>query len=148
MISIDSDREFNLINESFSIVKKINLKEIGFTEISGSNLYIYQSGEYKILNYSIGTPLTTQYYLGSVAGESYGLLANKRRFLETELLNPKTHIENFYLTGQDICTLGVTGAMMGGILTANQILGYGSFTDIILGNNVVKDLIKKFRKRV
>ena len=52
----------------------------------------------KILNYSIGTPLTTQYYLGSVAGESYGLLANKRRFLETELLNPKTHIENFYLT--------------------------------------------------
>ena len=32
---------------------KINLKEIVFTEISGSNLYIYQSDEYKILNYSI-----------------------------------------------------------------------------------------------
>ena len=53
MISINSNREFNLVKESFSIVKKINLKEIGFTKMSGSNLYIYQSGEYKILNYSI-----------------------------------------------------------------------------------------------
>tara|TARA_B100001057_G_scaffold253481_1_gene253660 strand:+ start:624 stop:1088 length:465 start_codon:yes stop_codon:yes gene_type:complete len=53
MISINSDREFILVNESFSIIKKINLKEIGFTGITGSNLYIYQSGEYKILNYSI-----------------------------------------------------------------------------------------------
>ena len=53
MISIDSDREFSLVNESFSIFKKINLNELGFTEISESNLYIYQSGEYKILNYSI-----------------------------------------------------------------------------------------------
>tara|TARA_B100001093_G_C26603008_1_gene916776 strand:+ start:252 stop:716 length:465 start_codon:yes stop_codon:yes gene_type:complete len=53
MISINSDREFILINKSFSIIKKINLKELGFTKISGSNLYIYQSGEYKILNYSI-----------------------------------------------------------------------------------------------
>ena len=101
-----------------------------------------------IVNYSMGTPLTTQHYLGSLEGESYGLLASKRRFLETELLNPKTQWENFYLTGQDICTLGVTGAMMGGILTANHILGYGGLTDIILGNNVVEDLIKKFRKRV
>lgn len=53
MISINSDREFILINESFSIIKKINLKDLGFTKISGTNLYIYQSGEYKILNYSI-----------------------------------------------------------------------------------------------
>lgn len=102
----------------------------------------------KIINYSVGTPLTTQHYLGTVEGESYGLIANKSRFLETELLNPKTHLENFYLTGQDICTLGVTGAMMGGILTANQILGYGGLTDIMLGNNVVADLIKKIRKIV
>ena len=53
MIIIDSNKEFNLVKESFSVIKKINLKEIGFTEISDSNLYIYQSDEYKILNYSI-----------------------------------------------------------------------------------------------
>ena len=53
MIEIDSEREFNLVKASFSVVKKINLKKIGFTQISNSNLYIYKSGEYKILNYSI-----------------------------------------------------------------------------------------------
>ena len=53
MISIDSDKEFILVRKSFSVFKKINLKEIGFNQILSSNLYIYQSNEYKILNYSI-----------------------------------------------------------------------------------------------
>ena len=53
MIKIDSNREFKLVRNSFSISKKINLKEIGFVQIIGSNLYIYQSKEYNILNYSI-----------------------------------------------------------------------------------------------
>ena len=34
----------------------------------------------KIISYTVGTPLTTQHYLGSVEGESYGLLSNRRRF--------------------------------------------------------------------
>ena len=53
MIKVDSVREFKLIRNSFSSVKKINLKKIGFDQIPNSNLYIYQSDEYKILNYSI-----------------------------------------------------------------------------------------------
>ena len=53
MTRIDSDREFRLVRDSFSNVKKINLRNIGFNQISGSDLYIYQSDEYKILNYSI-----------------------------------------------------------------------------------------------
>ena len=53
MIKVTSDREFRLEKDSFSAVKKINLKDIGFNQISSSNLYIYQSQEYKILNYSI-----------------------------------------------------------------------------------------------
>ena len=63
MIKIDSDREFSLINASFSIIKKINLEEIGFTKISDSNLYIYQSDEYKILNYSIKPQLIFSIYI-------------------------------------------------------------------------------------
>ena len=53
MIKVDSVREFKLVRDSFSGVKKINLKKIGFDQIPNSNLYIYQSDEYKILNYSI-----------------------------------------------------------------------------------------------
>ena len=37
----------------FAIIKEINLQDIGFNQISGTNLYTYQSAEYKILNYSI-----------------------------------------------------------------------------------------------
>ena len=62
MIKIDSDREFSLVKESFSIIKKINLKKIGFTKISDSNLYSYQSDEYKILNYSIKPQLIFSIY--------------------------------------------------------------------------------------
>ena len=53
MIKIDSSREFKLKSNSFLVLKKINLKEIGFNKISNSNLYTYQSDEYKVLNYSI-----------------------------------------------------------------------------------------------
>ena len=45
------------------IKSKINLKKIGFTKISDSNLYIYQSDEYKILNYSIKPQLIFSIYI-------------------------------------------------------------------------------------
>lgn len=53
MTRIDSHKEFRIGNDSLLVLKKINLKEMGFKQIDGSNLYIYQSNEYKILNYSI-----------------------------------------------------------------------------------------------
>ncbi len=53
MTKIESVKEFRFGNDSFSVFKKFNLKEIGFNQIGESNLYIYQSDEYKILNYSI-----------------------------------------------------------------------------------------------
>jgi hypothetical protein len=53
MIVIENNREFSLVTGSFSVLKKINLADIGFLKISGSNLYSYQSDEYKIINYSI-----------------------------------------------------------------------------------------------
>ncbi len=53
MININSEKEFKLVRHSFTNIKKINLQDLGFNQISGSNLYIYQSNQYKILNYSI-----------------------------------------------------------------------------------------------
>ena len=53
MTRVYSVKEFKLVGDSFRVFKKINLEEIGFNQISESNLYIYQSDEYRILNYSI-----------------------------------------------------------------------------------------------
>ena len=51
MIKVDSIKEFKLGNKSFSEIKNIDLKDIGFYQISDSNIFSYNSDEYKILNY-------------------------------------------------------------------------------------------------
>ena len=96
----------------------------------------------KVVETNMATPLTSQFYLNSVDGESYGLDMNTYRLTEAIDLKPKTNINGLYLTGQDICTLGVTGAMMAGVLTANVVAGYDNLLDIIIGNNILKDLSK------
>ena len=55
-------------------------------------------------------------------------------------LKPKTPIQNLYLTGQDVCSIGFTGALMSGLLTTYSILGYGTLWDIITGRDLFKDL--------
>ena len=50
MIKVDSEREFKLVRNASSVIKKINLKDIGFDQVSDSNIYIYQSDVYKLLN--------------------------------------------------------------------------------------------------
>jgi len=37
--------------------------------------------------------------------------------------------------------MGVTGAMMSGILTTHSVLGYGTITDMITGRNLISDII-------
>ena len=96
----------------------------------------------KVLNKTVATPLTTKYYIGAENGESYGLDMNEYRLIKGYKLRPKTSIKNFYLTGQDICTLGVTGAMMSGVLTANVMMGYDNLFDIFFDNNIVNDIMK------
>ena len=101
----------------------------------------YPKVKEKILHYSTATPSTVKYYLGSHNGACYGMDANLSRFGDYPQLRPKTRIEGFYMTGQDITTLGFTGALMSGILTANTIEGYGTILDILKGRELTKDLM-------
>ena len=97
----------------------------------------------KILDVNTASNLSTKYYINSYWGESYGLDMSSYRLLNGHNLRPKTNIENFYLTGQDICSIGITGGLISGILTANVIMSYDNILDILLGNNIVKDLLFK-----
>jgi len=69
----------------------------------------------------LSTPLTTRHFMNYGAGEMYGLSSTPQRF-KLRCLTPRTPIRNLYLTGQDISSLGVTGAMFGGVLAACAIL--------------------------
>ena len=53
-------------------------------------------------------------------GELYGIDHDSERYHQ-RFLQPKTPIKNFYLTGQDIVSAGVAGALFAGFLTASAI---------------------------
>jgi len=60
-------------------------------------------------------------FTGHPRGAIYGLAHTPARFHEP-LLRPQTPIHNLYLTGADVSTAGVAGALMGGVLAASVIL--------------------------
>ncbi len=74
----------------------------------------------RIAEVEVSTPLSTADFTGADQGAMYGLEASPRRFF-SKSLQPRTPIPGLYLTGQDVCTGGVTGAMMGGILSAAAV---------------------------
>lgn len=69
----------------------------------------------------LSTPLTTRHFMNYARGEIYGLASTPERF-RLRCLTPRTPIPNLYLSGQDIATVGITGAMFGGVLAASAIL--------------------------
>jgi all-trans-retinol 13,14-reductase len=77
----------------------------------------------KIDYYEASTPLSTEYFCFYDRGEIYGIEHDPSRF-EQKWLQPKSQIPNLWLTGQDVLSCGVAGAMIAGFLTAVQILGW------------------------
>ena len=75
------------------------------------------------LDYSeLSTPLSTIWFQNNTYGEIYGLDHTVDRFKQ-DWLRPQTPIKGLYLTGQDILTAGVTGALMSGLLTTVVMQG-------------------------
>jgi all-trans-retinol 13,14-reductase len=66
------------------------------------------------------TPVTVASYTGAEHGAMYGLATTPQRFL-SQALRPRTPIGGLLLAGQDACTPGVTGAMMGGMMAAASL---------------------------
>jgi all-trans-retinol 13,14-reductase len=76
----------------------------------------------KIAYHELSTPLSTRHFGNYPKGEIYGLEHTPARFRE-RALRPKTGLKGFYLTGQDVCTAGIAGALFGAVLSASAILG-------------------------
>jgi all-trans-retinol 13,14-reductase len=69
----------------------------------------------------LSTPLSTLSFTNHQHGEIYGLAHVPERF-RLNCLGPRTAVPGLYLTGADVTTAGVTGAMMAGVLAASAIL--------------------------
>lgn len=68
------------------------------------------------------TPLSTQYFNAYRYGELYGLNHDPQRF-QQDWLRPRTRIQGLWLTGQDILSCGVAGALSSGLVTALNVAG-------------------------
>ena len=76
----------------------------------------------KVDYFEVSTPLSTNWFGGYQRGELYGLDHDPSRF-QQDWLSPRTRIKGLWLTGQDVLTCGIVGAMMGGILTSVAVAG-------------------------
>ena len=83
----------------------------------------------KISYYELSTPLSTKTLANYEFGELYGIDHDPERFRQ-KWLKPKTPIKNLFLTGQDILTVGLAGALGSGVLTSSVVLGKNMFRKI------------------
>jgi all-trans-retinol 13,14-reductase len=69
----------------------------------------------------LSTPLSTQHFANYATGEIYGLAHTPERF-DKRFLRAHTPIKDFYLTGQDIATCGIGGALSAAMITTAAAL--------------------------
>lgn len=67
------------------------------------------------------SPLSTRFFTGHSHGEIYGIEHSPTRF-EHRFLRAHTPVKNLYLTGQDVTTAGVGGALASSLITTSAIL--------------------------
>jgi all-trans-retinol 13,14-reductase len=83
----------------------------------------------KLDHCEMSTPLSTRHFVNYAHGEIYGLAHSPDRFKE-RFLRPKTPVRKLWLTGQDIATCGVAGAVASGVVTMSAIDGKNWFKRI------------------
>ena len=76
----------------------------------------------KVDHTELSTPLSTRHFANFAHGEVYGLEASPARF-QLRHIRAHTPIRGLYLTGADVSTAGVTGALAGGAVAASAVLG-------------------------
>lgn len=81
----------------------------------------------KIDHYELSTPLSTKHFCNYEFGEVYGLDNGVERFNQ-KFLRPRTTVKNLYLTGQDVVSVGIGGAIASGLLTATVVTGKNLMT--------------------
>ncbi len=71
--------------------------------------------------YELSSPLSTKHFTSYSSGEIYGMDHTVERFNQS-FLRAHTPIKNLFLTGQDVVTVGIGGAIFSGLITASAIL--------------------------
>jgi all-trans-retinol 13,14-reductase len=65
----------------------------------------------------LSTPVSTHHFTRPIEGSIYGIEPTPERFA-CQALRPRSPIPNLFFAGSEVATVGVIGAMMGGVLAA------------------------------
>nr|XP_015818274.2 inactive all-trans-retinol 13,14-reductase [Nothobranchius furzeri] len=96
----------------------------------------------KLVFQDVATPLTNMHYLGAQRGAMYSSEHNLERFYAESVARNRcsTPVKNLYISGQDVFSCGIAGALHGGLLCASTVLDHIVYIDLLL-------LKKKLKRR-
>ncbi|XP_051969163.1 inactive all-trans-retinol 13,14-reductase [Xyrauchen texanus] len=94
----------------------------------------------KLVFQEAATPLTNTHYLGSQRGAMYSAEHNLDRFYAEAIARNRcdTPIKNLYLSGQDVFSCGIAGALHGGLLCASTVLNHIVYIDLLFVKKKLK----------
>ncbi len=78
----------------------------------------------------LSTPLTIRNFTSREHGMMYGLPAVPARY-GLDWLTPQTPVPGLYLSGSDVCAVGIVGALMGGVSAAAAVTGRHGFFKVM-----------------
>lgn len=65
----------------------------------------------------LSTPISTEHFVRPMKGSIYGIEPTPERF-QTRSLRPRSPVKGLFFAGSEVSSVGVIGAMMGGVLAA------------------------------
>ncbi|XP_048208538.1 all-trans-retinol 13,14-reductase [Perognathus longimembris pacificus] len=104
-----------------------------FVEASMSvAMKLFPQLEGKVESVTGGSPLTSQFFLAAPRGATYGADHDLGRLHPHVIasMRAQSPIPNLYLTGQDIFTCGLMGALQGALLCSSAILKRNLYSDL------------------
>ena len=81
------------------------------------------------------SPITYQYYTGSVDGSNYGFSKDYRSLHFSRLL-PRTKLGNFFFSGQNLNMHGIVGVPISAVITCGELIGLKYLLEKINGNRL------------
>ena len=78
----------------------------------------------------LATPLSMEHFTQRHRGQMYGLAGTLDR-QALAWLKPKTPLKGLYLSGSDVCSVGIVGAIMGGFAAAAAVKGCLGFFEMM-----------------